>query len=154
MDYLKQAYKEALKALKIDEVPVGAIIVKENQIIARAYNKKETTSDPLGHCEILAIKKACKKLKTWRLNDCDIYVTLEPCSMCLSALINCRIANIYYGCSDTRFGAIEGGFKLLEVGKFNHYPKCHNLESVDCSDLLKNYFKQKRKNKLNSEMNA
>ena len=142
--YIELAYKEALKAIEEDEVPVGAVIVKDNKIIARAHNKKESTNNPLGHCEILAINKACKKLKTWRLNDCDIYVTLEPCTMCLGALIQARIRNIYYGAVDSRFGAIEGSYKLLEAGKFNHYPNTFNLSDEKCSKILSEYFKTKR----------
>jgi tRNA(adenine34) deaminase len=148
MEYLDQAYKQAIKALKIDEVPVGCVIVRNDKIIARAYNKKENSNNPLGHCELIAITKACKKLKSWRLNDCDIYITLEPCTMCLGALIHSRIRNIYYGAVDPRFGAIEGAFNLLEIGKFNHHPNTYNLKSDKCSVILKDYFKSKRvKNK-------
>ena len=144
MKYINEAYKQALKALEIDEVPVGAVIVKDNKIIARGFNKKEINNDPLGHAEIIAINKACKKLNSWRLNGCDIYVTLEPCSMCLSALIQARIKNIYYGVKDYRYGAIEGAFKLLECGKFNHRPTTINLDDEKCGKLLKEYFKNKR----------
>ena len=144
MNYMDEAYKEALKALKIDEVPVGAVIVCDNKIIARSYNKKETSNNPLGHAELLAISKACKKLNKWRLNDCDIYVTLEPCSMCMSALIQCRIRNVYYGCLDTKSGAIKGSFSLLKSNKFNHEPNTYCLDDNRCSEILKKYFKSKR----------
>ena len=147
-NFIEEAYNLAKKSLSIDEVPVGAVIVQNGKIVARAYNKKETANNPLGHAEIIAINKACKKLKKWRLNDCDIYVTLEPCSMCLSALIQARINCIYYGAIDQRFGAIEGAFRLLDVGKFNHYPKTVYLKENDCSKILSEYFKNKReKNK-------
>ena len=106
MNYMNEAYKEAMKALKIDEVPVGAVIVKNERIIARGFNKKESNNNVLGHAELVALSKACKKLNSWRLNDCEIYVTLEPCSMCLSALIHARIAKIYYGCKDPKSGKL------------------------------------------------
>jgi len=144
VNYIDEAYKQALKALKIDEVPVGAIIVKDNKIIARAYNKKESSNNPLGHAELLVISKACKKLNSWRLNDCDIYVTLEPCSMCMSALIQCRIRNIYYGCMDGKSGAIKGAFSLLDSSRFNHVPNTICLNDKKCGDVLKDYFKSKR----------
>ena len=142
--YLKSAYTEAKKAYKMDEVPVGAVIVKDGKVIARAYNKKESTKDPLGHAEILAIKKACKKLNTWHLDDCEMYVTLEPCTMCVGAIVHSRIKTIYYGALDSRFGAIEGSYKLLEIGKFNHYPKTIYLEDKECSKILSEYFRLKR----------
>ena len=145
MTYIDSAYKEALKALKEDEVPVGAVVVRAGKIVARAHNKKEQNNDPMGHCEILAIKKACKKLKTWRLIDCDLYVTLEPCMMCLGAIIHSRIKKVYYGTIDPRWGAIEGSCNLLDVGKFNHIPETFNLNDEKCGKVLKDYFKGKRK---------
>ena len=143
MNYLNEAYKQAKKAYEIDEVPVGAIIVKEGKIIAKAYNKKEATNDPLGHCELLAIKKACKKLNAWRLTGCDMYVTLEPCMMCLGGIIHARIENVYYGCHDPRFGASE----IIKDNKFNHHPKMECLNDKRCSDILNNFFSEKRKAK-------
>ena len=121
-NYIKIALIEAEKAFKLDEVPVGAIIVKDNKIIAKAFNKKERNNNPIDHAEMIVIKKACKKLKNWRLNGCSIYITLEPCSMCLSALIQSRIDNIYYGTRDPKSGACGGLFNLLEQKGFNHYP--------------------------------
>lgn len=144
MKYMNEAYKEALKALKIDEVPVGAIIVKDGKIIARAYNKKEMNNNALGHAELIAINKASKKLGTWRLNGCEMYVTLEPCSMCLSALIHSRIDKVYYGAIDPKSGAINGAFNLQDVGKFNHFVESELLEKKECSSLLKEYFRSKR----------
>lgn len=140
MNYMDEAYKQALKALNIDEVPVGAVIVKEGKIIARAYNKKETTNDPLGHCEILVIKKASKKLNSWRLIDCDLYVTLEPCLMCMGAIIHSRIKNVYYGAGDSRYGASD----ILKYKNFNHVPNMIDLKQEKCSLILKDYFKGKR----------
>lgn len=144
--FMGQALLQANKARSIDEVPIGALIVKDNKIIAAVYNKKEKKKDPLGHAELIAIKKACKKLKTWRLNGCSLYVTLEPCSMCLSAIIQARIDNVYFGTSDPKSGACGGLFNLLEQTGFNHYPNIKNLEIDACSTILKDYFKSKRNN--------
>ena len=118
--YMKEAIKEAIKAYKIEEVPVGAIIVKDGKIIARAHNKKETKKNATSHAEILAIQKACKKLESWRLTDCEMYVTLEPCSMCAGALINARIKKVYIGTEDAKTGACGSVLNLLEDYKFNH----------------------------------
>ena len=117
---MKQALKEAEKALKKLEVPVGAIIVKDNKIISRAYNLKEIKKDTTYHAEIEAIKKASKKLNSWRLNDCEMYVTLEPCAMCAGAIINSRIKKLYFGTSDEKTGACGSVLNLLEDYKFNH----------------------------------
>ena len=145
MNYIDEAYKEAIKAFELDEVPVGAVIVKDNKIIARAYNKKETNNDPLGHCEVLAIRKASKKLNSWRLTGCELYVTLEPCLMCLGAIIHSRIEKVYFGVSDPRFGAIEGNMHILSDYKFNHVPECVNLNDDKCGKILIDFFNRKRK---------
>ena len=143
--YMKQAYKEALKALKIDEVPIGAIIVKDDKIIARAHNKKEHSNNAIGHAEILAIIEANKFLKTWHLDDCVMYVTLEPCAMCAGALIQSRIKKVVYGAKSYQDGAIESAFKLFEIKGFNHYPETIFLkDSENCSKIITDYFKSKR----------
>lgn len=143
MSYMNEALKEAKKAYDLDEVPVGAVIIKDNQIIARAYNKKEINNDPLGHCELLAIRKACKKLNSWRLSGCQMYVTLEPCMMCLGAIIHARIDAVYYGAKDFRFGATN----ILGEHDFNHYPKMMYTENEKCSLILKDFFNKKRNEK-------
>lgn len=143
--YMKQAHKEALKALKIDEVPVGAIIVKDDKIIARAHNKKEHNNSAIGHAEILAIVKANKVLKSWHLDDCIMYVTLEPCAMCAGAIIQSRIKKVIYGAKSYQDGAIESAFKLYEIKGFNHYPEAMFLkDSEECSKIITDYFKSKR----------
>lgn len=145
--FMKEAIKQAKKAYEIGEVPVGAVIVKEGKIIARAYNKKEIKNDATMHAEIIAIKKASKKLKTWRLNDCDMYVTLEPCSMCAGALINSRIRKVYIGTNDEKTGAVGSVLNLLEDYKFNHkveYEK--GIMKDECENILKKFFKKLRKN--------
>ena len=143
--FMEAAYKEACKARDEDEVPVGCIIVKDGKIIARAHNRKEKTNDPMGHAEILCIRKACKKVDDWYLKDCELYVTLEPCVMCVGAIINARISKVYYGISDLKGGALGGLFNLLEQEGFNHYFEYINLNIDDCGQVLKDYFKNKRK---------
>ena len=110
--FMKEALKEAKKAYNKLEVPVGAVIVKDGKIIARGYNQKETKTDTTKHAEIIAIQKASQKLKSWRLLDCEMYVTLEPCSMCAGAIINSRIKKVYYGTSDNKTGAVGSVLNL------------------------------------------
>ena len=145
MDYLNEAYKEALKAYKKNEVPVGAVIVKDNKIIARAHNLKESKNDPCAHAEILCIKKASKKIKDWYLKDCELYVTLEPCTMCIGALINARVKKVYYGAIDTKGGALGGLYNLMEQKGFNHYFEYEFIENENCGKVLKKFFKERRK---------
>ena len=127
--FMREALKEAQKALEKEEVPVGAIIVKDGKIIARAHNTKESKKDSTCHAELLAIKKACKKLDAWRLLDCEMYVTLEPCSMCAGALINSRIKKIYIGTDDGKTGACGSVLNLLEDSTcgIKKYVFVHNL---------------------------
>lgn len=147
-DYMKIALKEAEKAYNELEVPVGAIIVKDGKIIARAYNEKEKKHDTTKHAEILAIQKASKKLKSWRLNDCDMYVTLEPCSMCAGALIQSRIRKVYIGAMDEKTGSCGSVLNLLEDYKFNHKVEVeYNVCKEECKRILKDFFKNLRKSK-------
>ena len=144
--FMKAALKEAKKAYEKLEVPVGAVIVKDGKIIARAHNLKETKFDTTKHAEILAIQKASKKLNSWRLIDCEMYVTLEPCSMCAGALINSRIKKVYIGASDSKTGAVGSVFNLLEDYTFNHkveYEK--GVLQDECESILKEFFKELRK---------
>lgn len=139
---MKEALKEAKKALKKEEVPVGAIIVKDGKIISRAHNIKETKNDATGHAEILAIKKACKKLGSWRLLDCEMYVTLEPCPMCTGALINSRIKKVYIGADDPKTGACGSVLNLSKDYKFNHKLEIKKyILKEECECLLKDFFK-------------
>jgi len=143
---MRVALKQAQKALAKDEVPVGCIIVRENKIIARGYDKRESTNDPTAHAEIIAIRKASKKLGTWRLQDCDLYVTLEPCPMCLGTAILARIKRIIYGTENPKFGAITSIINLLH-SKWNHKMKVTSgILNEQCSEILKRYFKNKRHN--------
>ena len=143
--YMKQALKEAKKAYKKLEVPVGAVIVKDGKIIARAHNQKETKTDTTKHAEILAIQKASKKLESWRLIDCEMYVTLEPCSMCAGAIINSRIKKVYIGAMDEKTGAVGSVLNLFEDYTFNHKVEAETgIMEKECQETLKKFFKELR----------
>lgn len=142
--YMKYALKEAKKAYEIGEIPVGCVIVYNDKIIARAYNKRENNNLSTAHAEILAINKACKKLNSWRLEDCDIYITLEPCAMCAGAIIQSRIKNCYYGAYDYRFGVHKSIINLFDV-KFNHNVNIYGgILEDECSKVIKDFFKELR----------
>ena len=144
--FMKEALKEAKKAYDKLEIPVGAVIVKDGKIIARAHNQKETKCDTTKHAEILAIQKASKKLKSWRLLNCEIYVTLEPCSMCAGAIINSRIKKVYIGAMDEKTGAVGSVFNLFDDYKFNHKPEFETgILKDECEEILKSFFKELRK---------
>ena len=146
--FMKEALKEAEKAYSKLEVPVGAVIVKDGKIIARAHNQKESKTDTTKHAEILAIQKASKKLKSWRLIDCEMYVTLEPCTMCAGAIIHSRIKKVYIGAMDEKTGAVGSVLNLFEDYKFNHKPEVEKgILKEDCESLLKQFFKELRKSK-------
>ena len=148
--FMKQALKEAKKAYEKLEVPVGAVIVKDGKIIARAHNLKETKTDTTKHAEILAIQKASKKLESWRLLDCEMYITLEPCSMCAGAIINSRINKIYIGALDEKTGAAGSVLNLFEDYKFNHKVEVEKgVMQKECENILKDFFKMLRKYKKN-----
>ena len=146
--FMKEALKEAKKAELINEVPVGAVIVKDGKVISRAYNKKETTNSAINHAEIIAIQKANKKLNSWRLLDCEMYVTLEPCSMCAGAILQSRIKKVYIGTMDQKTGSCGSVFNLFDDYKFNHKV---DIESGICKDecekILQDFFKNLRNTK-------
>ena len=145
--FMKKALKEAEKAYYKGEVPVGAVIVKDGKIISRGYNLKETKKNTLKHAEIIAIEKASKKLDAWRLEECDIYVTMEPCPMCMGAIINSRIRKIYYGIPDLKAGAC-GSVIDLTTYKFNHIPTYEkNVLGEESKELLQRFFRELRANK-------
>lgn len=149
--FMREALKEAKKAYGKLEVPVGAVIVKEGNIISRAHNLKETKFDTTKHAEILAIQKASKKLNSWRLLDCEMYVTLEPCSMCAGALINSRIKKVYIGANDEKTGAVGSVFNLLEDYTFNHKVEMEKgILKDECESILKEFFRILRKIKKSS----
>ena len=143
--YMKEALKEAVKAYNKGEIPVGAVIVKDDKIIARAHNQKEEKKDTTKHAEILAIQKASKKLEAWRLQDCEMYVTLEPCSMCAGALIQARVKKVIIGTMDEKTGACGSVLKLLGDYKFNHKVEVETgILKENCEKLLKDFFKTLR----------
>ena len=146
--FMKQALKEAKKAYEKGEIPVGAVIVKNGKIIARGYNQKEIKKDTTKHAEIIAIQKASKKLESWRLLDCEMYVTLEPCSMCAGAIINSRIKKLYIGTMDEKTGSCGSVLNLLEDYKFNHNVELETgILRTECEYILKDFFKELRKRK-------
>jgi tRNA(adenine34) deaminase len=140
-DFMLIAYNESKKCEKFEDVPVGAVIVKDGKVIAKSYNKKEKKKNCLAHAEIIAINKASKKLKNFRLDSCDIYITKEPCLMCMGALLSARIRKIYYGAKDKRFGTS----KLAQDNNFNH--KCEvegGILKDKCEEKLSQFFKNLR----------
>ena len=143
--FMKEALKEAKKAYKKLEVPVGAVIVKDGQIIARAHNLKESKKDTTNHAEILAIQKASKKLDSWRLLDCEMYVTLEPCTMCAGAIIQARVGKLYIGTMDYKTGACGSVLNILEDYPFNHKVEYETgILKEECENILQEFFKELR----------
>lgn len=150
--YMKESLKEARKALRKDEIPVGAVIVKDGAILSRGHNQKEHKSDPTLHAELIAIRKASRKLGTWRLNGCDMYVTLEPCAMCAGALIQARIRRLCFGAPDPKAGAAGSVIDLLAEERFNH--KVEVLKGVleeECSSILRDFFRELRTRRENQD---
>lgn len=147
-DFMKIALKEAQKAFDIEEVPIGAIIVRNGEIISKAYNLKEIKNDTTQHAELLAIQKASKKLGAWRLEECEMYTTLEPCPMCAGAMINSRIKKVYIGAKDPKAGAAGSILNLLEDFNFNHKVDIeYGIMEEECSKILKRFFKKLRETK-------
>ena len=145
--FMLEALKQAKKAYNKEEIPVGAIIVRDGKIIARAYNRKEEKKDTTQHAEIIAIKKASKKLNAWRLQDCEMYVTLEPCAMCAGALIQARIKKLYIGTMDEKTGACRSVVNLFKY-EFNHKIEVETgVLQPKCEKILKEFFKELRDSK-------
>ena len=145
-EFMEVAYKQALLAYKEDEVPVGCVIVKDDQIICKAHNKKVKKNCAIFHAEIECIKQATKKLNNWNLSGCDMYITLEPCMMCTGAIINSRIDNVYFATKDPKGGAFVSNIKIKHIKNINHYPNYkYGIMEEECSNLLKEFFKNKRK---------
>ena len=142
---MKIALKEAMKGREIGEVPVGAVIYRGKEILAKSHNRKEIDNDPSGHAEIIALRKAAKKLSNWRLTGCSIAVTLEPCPMCAGALVNARIDKLIYGCNDPKSGACNTLFKITTDPRLNHrITVISGIYKNDSKTLLQNFFKSKR----------
>ena len=144
--FMKAALKEAQKAYEKEEVPIGVVIVKDDKIIAKAHNLKEIKKDTTEHAEIRAIKKASKKLDSWRLLDCEMYTTLEPCPMCAGAIIQSRIKKVYIGAMDEKTGAAGSVLNLFKDYKFNHNVEIESgILEEQCKTILKDFFKMLRK---------
>ena len=143
--YMKIALKEAIKAKEIDEVPIGAVVVKDDKIIAKGHNLRETKKDPCGHAELVAIRKASKKLNDWQLVDCELYVTIEPCIMCAGAIYQSRIAKVIYGADDIKGGGFGSSVNVLDAKNINHIPEViKGIMKDECAQIIKDYFKSKR----------
>lgn len=144
--FMEAAIDEAQQAGILDEVPIGAVVVKDGQIIGRGHNMREKFQDATYHAEVLAIMEACQNLHSWRLEDCDLYVTLEPCIMCSGAIINSRIRSVYYGAADPKAGAVDSLYHLLNDQRLNHQVNVvSGVLGEQCSQMLKNFFRAIRK---------
>lgn len=146
--FMREALKEAEKAKAIAEVPIGAVIVKDGEIIARGYNQRETTNRAITHAEILAIEEANQTLKNWRLEDCALFVTVEPCVMCSGAIVQSRIPYVYYGAADYKGGTAGTLMNLLEEPRFNHQSHVEaGVLQAECSNMLTSFFREIRTRK-------
>ena len=143
--YMKAALRQANKALAKDEAPVGAIIVKDGRIIAHGYNERETKNDATAHAEITAIKQACRKLSSWRLIGCEIFVTLEPCAMCAGAIVLARLDRVVFGATDPKAGACGSVMNVVHHPALNHFPSLTpGVLAEHCSEILSGFFKNLR----------
>jgi len=143
--YMKEALKEAKKAFDKEEVPIGAVIVKDKKIIARAHNLKEELQDATAHAEVLAIRQAAEKLGGWRLNGCTLYVTIEPCPMCAGALVQSRVDTLVYGATDPKGGAAGTLFNLVDSNLLNHRLEIqHGILEDQCRQIMKSFFRRLR----------
>ena len=150
--FMREAIQEARKALEFNEAPIGAIIVKNNEIIARAYNQRETKQMATAHAEILVIEMACEKLGSWRLDGCTLYVTLEPCPMCAGASILSRLDTVVFGAYDPKGGCFGTSLDFSTIKAFNHHPEIYGgILEDECKALLKDFFAQKRQFIMNSQ---
>lgn len=143
--YMKEALKLAKKAYTLGEVPIGCVIVYEDKIIGRGYNRRKTDKNTLSHAEITAINKASKKMGDWRLEGCTLYVTLEPCQMCAGAIVQARIPTVYMGCMNPKAGCAGSILNILNMPEFNHQVEVHSgILEEECSQMLKTFFKELR----------
>ena len=148
--FMKAAIVQAKKAYALGEVPIGCVIVKDNQIIARGYNRRSIDHNTLAHAEMIAIKKACKKLGDWRLEDCTMYITLEPCPRCAGAIVQARIKNIVIGAMNAKAGCAGSILDLMHIQRFNHQVDTLLLDGEiheECVELLKDFFRELRQKK-------
>jgi tRNA(adenine34) deaminase len=143
--FMEMALAESILAYKDGEVPVGAVLVKDNKVIARAHNQRETLKDPTGHAEIIALKDGSKEEDSWRLTDLTLYVTKEPCIMCAGAMVNARLGRLVYGCKDEKGGAVDSLYSLLSDKRLNHQVRVEaGVLEEECSEILKKFFRNRR----------
>jgi len=143
--FMKLALEDAEQALGEDEVPIGAVIVHDDRVIARAHNQREQLHDPTAHAEMIAITQAAAALQSWRLDDCTLYVTLEPCPMCAGAILQARIPTVVYGAADPKAGAVHTLYRLLDDPRLNH--RCLVVSGVlagQCGEMLTRFFRRQR----------
>lgn len=153
--YMKEAVKQAKKAYAIGEVPIGCVIVYEDQIIGRGYNRRITDKNTLSHAELNAIKKASKKLNDWRLDSCEMFVTLEPCQMCSGAIVQSRIKKVYIGSMNPKAGCAGSILNLLQVPQFNHQVEIETgILAETCSQMLKQFFRELREKEKEKKENV
>ena len=146
--FMREAIRQARKALALDEVPIGCVIVHDGKIIARGYNRRNTDKNPLSHAELIAIKKASRVMGDWRLEGCRMYVTLEPCQMCAGALVQSRIDTVVIGCMNPKAGCAGSILNLLQTAAFNHQVEIlQGILEAECSGMLSGFFRQLRERK-------
>ena len=146
--FMKQAIKQAKKAYAIGEVPIGCVIVHDGKIIGRGYNRRPIDKNTLAHAEIQAIRKACKKMDDWRLEECTMYVTLEPCQMCSGAIVQSRMTRVVVGCMNPKAGCAGSVLNLLQMEEFNHQVELETgVLEEECSQMMKSFFKELREAK-------
>ena len=144
--YMGKAIAQAKIAAAVGEIPIGAVIVYADKVIARAYNLRESLPCATAHAELLAIEKACRALERWRLTDCTLYVTTEPCPMCAGAIVNARMTRLVYGCDDPKAGAVRSLYAIADDPKLNHPVEVvRGVRAEECSQLLKDFFRKRRK---------
>jgi tRNA(adenine34) deaminase len=152
--FMRLAMQEAADAEALEEVPIGALVVKEGEIIGRGHNLRETDQDPTAHAEMIAIRQAAEKLGSWRLIDCTLYVTLEPCVMCMGGIILARIPQLVYGCRDPRVGAVGSIYDFSSDERFNHQVQVREgVLQQECSEQLSTFFRRLREQKKQQKQN-
>ena len=150
--FMRLALREAARAAQLEEVPVGAVVVRGGEVVGRGYNRREELRSPIAHAEMLALEQASAELKSWRLQDCTLYVTLEPCVMCVGGMIQARISRLVFGCLDPKGGAVESLYRICEDHRLNHRVEVtRGVLEGDCARILGEFFSCLRSKKENSE---
>ena len=149
--YMREAIQQAIKAYKKNEVPIGAVVVKNGKVISKGYNLRESKQNSLKHAEIIAIDRACKKMGNFRLDDCDLYVTVEPCLMCAGAIVQSRIRKVYFGARDEKYGVVTSAASVFDIASNHKVRFEEGFCKKECEVLMKNFFKELRQRKKASE---